>query len=47
MNREKVDPELLVEKDALVGEGSIWHSDKQELYWVDILSHELLSLIHI
>ena len=41
MNREKVDPELLVEKDALVGEGSIWHSDKQELYWVDILSHEL------
>ncbi len=41
MNREKVVPELLVEKDALVGEGSIWHVDEQVLYWVDILSHEL------
>ena len=38
---EQVDPELLVEKDALVGEGSIWHVDEQVLYWVDILSHEL------
>ena len=41
MNREKVVPELLVEKDALVGEASIWHVDEQVLYWVDILSHEL------
>lgn len=41
MTREKVVPELLVAKDALVGEGSIWDIDEQVLYWVDILSHEL------
>ena len=33
--------EVVVEKRALVGEGSIWDSEKKVLYWVDILSHHL------
>jgi len=41
MSGEKVDLELLVEKDAIVGEGSIWDGEEQVLYWVDILSHEV------
>ena len=41
MSSKKVDVELLVEKDVLVGEGAIWDADAGVLYWVDILSHEL------
>ena len=41
MSSQKGDVELAVEKDALVGEGAIWDAEKQVLYWVDILSHEL------
>jgi sugar lactone lactonase YvrE len=41
MSSEKVDPELLAEKDAIVGEGAIWDAEQQVLYWVDILSHEV------
>ena len=41
MGSEKVDPELLVAKDAIVGEGSIWDGERQVLLWIDILSHEL------
>ena len=36
-----VDPEVLVEKDAIVGEGAIWDEGTQQLYWLDILSHEV------
>ena len=41
MSSQQVDVKLVVEKDALVGEGAIWDVDEQVLYWVDILSHEL------
>jgi len=41
MDAEHVDPELAVEKRALVGEGSLWDPISKILYWVDILSHEL------
>ena len=41
MDIEHLDPELVVEKRALVGEGSIWDPHSKVLYWVDILSHEL------
>ena len=41
MESAMVDPEVLVEKDALVGEGAIWDEGTQQLYWVDILSHEV------
>lgn len=41
MSEEKMDLELVVEKRARVGEGSIWDAAKQVLYWVDILSHQL------
>ena len=41
MSEENMDLELVVEKRARVGEGSIWDAAKQVLYWVDILSHQL------
>ena len=41
MTEKKVEPEVAVEKEAIVGEGSIWDADKQRLYWVDILNHQL------
>ena len=41
MDREHIEPELVVAKRALVGEGSVWDAQQQVLYWVDILSHEL------
>jgi sugar lactone lactonase YvrE len=41
MDFEHLDLELVVDKRALVGEGSLWDPDRQVLYWVDILSHEL------
>ena len=41
MDIEHIDPELAVEKRALVGEGSLWDPNSKILYWVDILSHEL------
>ena len=41
MNREQVEPDLVVGKSAIVGEGSLWDPKSEVLYWVDILSHEL------
>ena len=41
MSADRVEPEVVVEKRARVGEGSIWDAEKQLLYWVDILSHQL------
>lgn len=41
MDIEHLDPELVVDKRAGVGEGSLWDSDRNVLYWVDILGHEL------
>ena len=41
MDREHIEPELVVAKRALVGEGSVWDARQKVLYWVDILSHEL------
>ena len=41
MSEGNMDLELVVEKRARVGEGSIWDAAKQVLYWVDILSHQL------
>ena len=41
MDVEHLDPELVVEKRALVGEGSLWDPNSKIVYWVDILSHEL------
>ena len=41
MNREKIAPELAVEKDALIGEGAVWDADDELLYWVDILGGEV------
>ena len=38
---ENIEFELIVEKRALVGEGAIWDEDKQLLYWVDILGHQV------
>ncbi len=41
MNKEQVEPVLVVDKPAIVGEGSLWDAQSKVLYWVDILSHEL------
>ena len=41
MNKERIAPELVVEKAALIGEGALWDEDDQVLYWVDILGHEV------
>ena len=41
MNKKKIAPELVVEKDALIGEGAVWDADDELLYWVDILGHEV------
>ena len=41
MSEINAEIEVVVEKRALVGEGSIWDGDKQVLLWVDILSHHL------
>lgn len=41
MCADYTDFEVVVEKRALVGEGSIWDAEKGVLYWVDILSHHL------
>jgi len=38
---ETIEFEVLVEKWALVGEGTIWDEDNRLLYWVDILGHEV------
>ena len=43
MNKEKIAPELVVEKDALIGEGAVWDADDELLYWVDILGHEVYA----
>ena len=32
-------PELVFDAKAMLGEGAIWHAQKQVLYWVDILGH--------
>jgi sugar lactone lactonase YvrE len=41
MNKEQAEPVLVVDKPAIVGEGSLWDAQSKVLYWVDILSHEL------
>ena len=41
MTEIKAEPEVVVENRTVVGEGSLWDSDAQVLYWVDILNHEL------
>ncbi len=41
MKEYKEEPEVVVEKRALVGEGSIWDAKTQRLYWVDILSNHV------
>jgi sugar lactone lactonase YvrE len=41
MVAEKVDLELVVEKRAIVGEGSLWDAEKKVMYWVDILSAQV------
>ena len=42
MDKEKDSaPKLVVEKDALIGEGAVWDADDELLYWVDILGHEV------
>jgi sugar lactone lactonase YvrE len=41
MTQKRVDYEVVVEKDAIVGEGSLWDPDEKVLYWIDILSHQL------
>lgn len=41
MNKEQVEPVLVVDKPAIVGEGALWDAQSKVLYWVDILSHEL------
>ena len=33
--------ELMVDAKATLGEGPIWHAQKQLLYWVNILEHQL------
>ena len=38
---ETIEFEVMVEKRALVGEGTIWDEDNRLLYWVDILGHEV------
>jgi sugar lactone lactonase YvrE len=41
MPGEKIEPELIVQKRALVGEGALWDAEERVLYWVDILRHEV------
>jgi len=41
MAEERVDPKVVVEKRALVGEGVLWNNHKKVCYWVDILSNEV------
>ena len=41
MSEEKVDPQVVVEKRAIVGEGVLWDINKKVCYWVDILSNEV------
>ena len=41
MSEIKVDPEVVIHRRAQIGEGAIWDSGKQLLYWVDILDHKL------
>ena len=43
--KQTVHIEQVVEKRTLVGEGSLWDADKSVLYWVDILSHEVIYTI--
>lgn len=38
---EKVDLQQVVPMRTLVGEGSLWDSEKKVLYWIDILSSEV------
>ena len=41
MAEERIDPELVVEKRAIVGEGALWNNNKKVLYWVDILGNQV------
>ena len=41
MAAEKVDLQQVVPMRTLVGEGSLWDSEKKVLYWIDILSSEV------
>lgn len=33
--------ETIVRRPSLVGEGAIWDSERQVLYWVDIIGHRV------
>ncbi len=41
MTTQNADYDVVVKKDAIVGEGALWDSDDHVLYWIDILSHQL------
>ena len=41
MNERRVEPEVAVRVEAIVGEGAIWDADKGVLYWLDILGSQL------
>ncbi len=41
MNERRVEPEVAVRVEAIVGEGAIWDADKSVLYWLDILGSQL------
>ena len=43
MDGELVDPQLVVENRAIVGEGSLWDTQKKVLYWVDIMGGKVQS----
>ncbi len=41
MKETRVEPEVAVSIEAIVGEGAIWDGDKGVLYWLDILGNQL------
>ena len=41
MKETRVEPEVAVSIEAIVGEGAIWDSESGVLYWLDILGSQL------
>ncbi len=41
MTEIRPEPEVLVRRSSIVGEGAIWDSEKKLFYWVDILDQKL------
>jgi len=37
----RMEPEVAVDIEAIVGEGAIWDADNGVLYWLDILGSQL------